>query len=211
MFGIGAARHPGLEAVFNLVLCWAALMAGFIVDGKKANKEGNAMLNSLLGGQFLTNAIFLPYLATRPPGGYAASSKSGGLGDVYREDLDVVEAVGESKALPIVLGAVSLYAIAWGLFARPEFGDVPTRAGSLWALVTSDRLSFSFVVDLVYFGLWQKWLVHDDSSRRVWPRGDESKRRAEAAANVPFFGLLFYFFTRPTLPSRAEMDERKQL
>ena len=31
--GLFPARHPGLEAIFNLVLAWSALFAGFLADG----------------------------------------------------------------------------------------------------------------------------------------------------------------------------------
>ena len=64
--GVGRPKfdfHTGLEAIFNLVLAWSALFAGFAADGRRGRPQGS-MLPTLLGMQFLTNAFFLPYLAT---------------------------------------------------------------------------------------------------------------------------------------------------
>ena len=53
-----------------------------------------------------------------------------------------------------LLGAVGTGAIAWGVAARPEFGDLPTRLASLSELLSTDRLGASFVVDLALFALF---------------------------------------------------------
>ena len=60
--------HPGLEAIFNLLLAWAAAFGGFLVDGRKGRPSGS-MVPTVLWMQLLTNAFFLPYLATRSPEG----------------------------------------------------------------------------------------------------------------------------------------------
>ena len=36
-----AQLHPGLEAIFNLMLAWAACWAGFLVDGRNGRARGS--------------------------------------------------------------------------------------------------------------------------------------------------------------------------
>mmetsp|Transcript_8896 Transcript_8896/g.19705 ORF Transcript_8896/g.19705 Transcript_8896/m.19705 type:complete len:162 (+) Transcript_8896:2-487(+) len=60
--------HPGLEAIFNWLLAWAAAFGGFLSDGRPGRSAGttsNSMLPVLAGMQFLTNAVLLPYLVRR--------------------------------------------------------------------------------------------------------------------------------------------------
>ena len=73
--------------------------------------------------------------------------------------------MGESKLLGPLLATVGTVAIGWGVAARPEFGDLPTRLASLGQLLSHDRLGSSFVVDLGLFALFQGWLVDDDLRR----------------------------------------------
>lgn len=66
----------------------------------------------------------------------------------YIEDLGPVETVSESRLVGVVLGLVGTGAIAWGLFARPEFGDVITRFHSLTAVLSDDRSTSARVCPL---------------------------------------------------------------
>lgn len=189
--------HPLLEGMFNLLLAWAACFAGFLSDGRPGRPSGS-MLPTVVGMQLLTNAIYLPYLATR------SSEAAGGAGGgaVYRDDLDPLEAaVGESPALGPVLATVGIGSVLWGLSARPEFGDVSVRWASFLQLLGGDRLASSFVVDLVLFALFQGWLVDDDLRRRGVGPNECGGLRA-AAKFVPFLGLCAYVFLRPALPER---------
>ncbi|CAK0903085.1 unnamed protein product, partial [Prorocentrum cordatum] len=189
-----AMLHPGLEGIFNLLLAWAALFAGFLADGRPGRPSGS-MLPTVIGMQFLTNAFYLPYLVLRTP------EKEGAV--VYREDLEPTEAlVSESRLLGPLLAVVGTGAVYWGFFARPEYGDVPTRWASLVALLSGDRLGSSFVVDLALFALFQGWLVDDDLRRRGAAPGDYAGLAA-FAKYVPFLGLCGYLLLRPELPSRA--------
>jgi hypothetical protein len=57
-------------------------------------------------------------------------------------------------------------------------------------------------VDLVYFAIFQGWLVDDDILRRQ-PEGmsGEGFTGLKAVAKfVPFFGLVAYLIARPPLP-----------
>ena len=109
--------------------------------------------------------------------------------------------MGESKLLGPLLATVGTVALGWGLAARPEFGDLPTRLASLGELLSHDRLGSSFVVDLGLFALFQGWLVDDDLRRRgVDPTAAGALRTA--ARFVPFYGLCAYLTLRPSLPTR---------
>ena len=151
------------------------------------------MLPVVAGMQFLTNAFLLPYLVVRPLEETV----------VYEEDLDAASRLGESRVLGPLLGAVGSAAIAWGLAARPEFGDLGTRWASLIDLLSDDRLGASFVVDLVLFGLFQSFLVDDDLRRRGLEPEAAGGLRA-LGRFVPFYGLVGYLALRPPLSTRAE-------
>lgn len=185
-FGIGATFpvvHPGLEGIFNVVLAWSALFFGFATDGRKPR---DSFLPTVAGMQFLTNAFYLPYLATRA------------TDDGVVTELSPVEKIAENKAVPALLAAVGLWSVAWACVARPEFGDLPTRLQSLEVLLSGDRLGSSFIVDLGLYALFQSWLVPDDLKRRgVVDGGDVTKYRA--LASVPFLGLAAYLFVRPDI------------
>lgn len=143
---IAATVHPGLELIFNFLLAWAAAFGGFLVDGRKGRPSGS-MVPTVLWMQLLTNAFFLPYLATR-------AAESGEV--VYKDEFDEPAAiVGESRVLGPLLATVGTVAIAWGVAARPEFGDLGTRLASLGELLSNDRLGSSFVVDLALFACFQ--------------------------------------------------------
>lgn len=190
--------HPMLEALFNALLAWAAVFAGFLADGRPgrpAGSSGNSMLPVVGGMQFLTNAFLLPYLVVRP--------SEDETSPIYVEDLDGAAAMlGESRALPLVLGGVFTGSVTWGLLARPEFGDFATRYASFCELLASDRVASSFVVDLALFAAFQGWLVDDDLKRRGIAPNDAAMLRA-LARFVPFFGLCAYLSLRPSLPSRS--------
>lgn len=203
-----AVVHPILEGTFNLVLCWAGLFAGFLSDGKSA-KGGNRMLGTVAGMQFLTNAVLLPYLVSRDTNTDATSTSSileTGKPVAGHNSDDRIIAFSESKLLPIVFGAVGVLSILWCAVGRTDtFGDLPTRIDSYTQLVGSDRLSFSFLVDLLYFAVFQGWLIDDDVRRRLVATDvpvtvpPSLADAAELAKRVPFFGVLYYFFIRPPL------------
>ena len=81
--------HPMLEDVFNLLLSWAALFAGFLSDDRPNKPNVLPMLPTVAGMQFLTSAFLLPYLVTR--------SNEQDDGVVYMEDLGQVAQITESR------------------------------------------------------------------------------------------------------------------
>ncbi|KAJ1449644.1 hypothetical protein M885DRAFT_590351 [Pelagophyceae sp. CCMP2097] len=186
--------HPCLEGVFNLVLAWSALFAGFAADGRKGRPQ--SMFPTLAGMQLLTNAFYLPYLATR-------ASETDARVDV--DELSAVEKAVETPALPLLLGAVGAASVAWGLAARPEFGDLATRLESFQVILSQDRLAASFLVDLGLYAIFQSWLVPDDLKRRGVAAEDQLPYKALSA--VPFVGLVAYFLIRPPLNGAPETSE----
>jgi hypothetical protein len=195
--------HPILEGVFNVMLLWATLFAGFLVDGKEtipqSSKEKqlglpsttrNNMLPIVLGMQLLTNAFYLPYLVVRNPSLSVSNSK-----------LNTAERIGESRLLPMLVSALSIVCIIWAAVGRfEEYGVWSERLQSFYELVSRDRLSFSFLVDLVYFSVFQGWLIDDDLKRRV---GSNVIGKYQALSGigryVPFYGLSTYLYLRPAL------------
>lgn len=184
--------HPVMEGLFNLVLAWSGLFAGLLIDGKRKN-EKNEFLPSLVGMQFLTNAIYLPYLFNR-------DSEEVSRVAIQAEDLSAVEEVAESKILPFLFGVVGVVSIVWSVLGRNEFGDLSQRLASFADIAGHDRLTIAFVVDAIYYSLFQGWLVDDDARRR----GGIPSLTTSASKFVPFFGLLFYLFTRPSLAAKKE-------
>eukprot|EP00980_Cylindrotheca_fusiformis_P025705 scaffold14497_cov119-Cylindrotheca_fusiformis.AAC.9 len=181
--------HPMLEGVFNLLLSWAAMFAGFLSDGRRDKPNVLPMLPIVAGMQFLTSAFLLPFLATR-------SNESND--NVSLEDLSEVSRLTERPALGIAMGGVGTGAIIWGLLARDNFGGWAERFPSFLQLLSIDRVGSSCLVDLAIFALFQGWLVDDDLKRRSMSSGT---LLANVAKFVPFFGLAAYLtFRTPILP-----------
>ena len=121
--------HPGLEGIFNLLLSWAAMFAGFLSDEREEKPNILPIFPIVVGMQFLTSAFYLPYLASRT----SEDPETLENNVVYKEDLGEIEQiVGESRVLGPLLGFVGTGSIFWGLFARQEdFGDIQQRFASL--------------------------------------------------------------------------------
>lgn len=184
--------HPMLEGVFNLLLSWAALFAGFLSDDRPKKPNVLPMLPMVAGMQFLTSAFLLPYLVTR--------STESGDEPVYIEDLPQAAQVTESRLLAPFLGAVGSGSIAWGILARADqFGDWSERLASFGELLSIDRVGSSFLVDLAIFAAFQGWFVDDDAKRRGM---EQNSPLINLAKFVPFFGMAAYLTFRDPLPSR---------
>jgi ketosteroid isomerase-like protein len=187
--------HPMLEGIFNLLLSWAALFAGFLSDDRTKKPNLLPMLPMVAGMQFLTSAFLLPYLATR----------TSEMGDevVYLEDLSEVAKVSERRfLLAPFLTAVGSGSILWGIIARADqFGGWNERLVSLGELLSIDRVGSSFLVDLAVFAVFQGWLVEDDARRRGM---DLSSPLVTGAKFLPFFGMAAYLTFRKSLASKED-------
>lgn len=185
--------HPVLEGVFNLLLSWAALFAGFLSDDRKDKPNLFPMLPAVVGMQFLTSAFLLPYLTLR-------TSETLSEGDkVDLDELDTPAQLVESRLLGLLLGGVGSGALVWGAIARmSEFGGIDERLASFWQLMSIDRVGSSFLVDLAIFAVFQGWLIDDDLRRRG-VSDDEQVMLRNSAKYVPFFGLASYMVLRPPI------------
>jgi len=106
--------NPVMEGLFNFVVTWMIMMFGFYSEERYQRRV--KMLPFLAMMPFLTNAVYLPYLAIREPTGKALS-----LDDT--KELNMLESVTESKNFGRLLGLVGLLSIAWALLGRQEFGQ----------------------------------------------------------------------------------------
>ena len=179
--------HPMLEGVFNLLLSWAAMFAGFLSDDRKDKPSNLPMLPMVIGMQFLTSAFLLPYLVTR-----SSEQRT----DVSEDDLSVVAKVCENPLFGILMGTVGSVSIGWAFYGRhDEFGTFNERWLTFLDLLSIDRVGSSFFVDLAIFGLFQGWLIDDDMQRRGMLRHDHSVLNL-VAKFVPFFGMAAYLVLR---------------
>jgi ketosteroid isomerase-like protein len=186
--------HPMLEGVFNLLLAWAAMFAGYLSDDRTKKPNLLPMLPTVVGMQFLTSAFLLPYLVTR--------SSETGEELVYTEDLPRAAQITESRLLPPFLTAVGSSAILWGILARTDqFGDWNERLLSFGELLSIDRVGSSFLVDLAIFAAFQGWFVDDDARRRGM---ELSSPLVRGAKFIPFFGMATYLTFRDSLASKDE-------
>jgi hypothetical protein len=175
--------HPALEGLFNLVVTWGLLFWGFAIDGRQ---QRTPILPFLLGTAFLTNVFYLPWLGLR-------QSRR----DRPSLPLNRLETITESRTYPIALMLVMLAAIGWGLWGRADFGGISDRWTDLVQIVQSDRLAYSFWIDLLVFWLFQGWLVPDDMARRQW----QDPVALWCARLIPALGLVIYFWRRPPIAS----------
>jgi len=204
--GLAPKFSPVMEGAFNLLLAYAALLSGFLVDGRKAGSSissVNFFLPFAAAGLALTNTAFLPYLVLRP-----LHKKDEPC--IQKEEVPEVELqFGESKKLLAVYGLAGLYSVWWGFFGRPEFGGLSERWASLLELASTDRLMFAFCVEAVLFWVFQGWLIGDDLKRRRRGGGREGGGVGEVivpgvAKVVPFVGLFVYMMWRPPLVEGGE-------
>jgi SnoaL-like domain len=192
--------HPMLEGVFNVLLSWAALFAGFLSDDRRTKSNVLPMLPMVVGMQFLTSAFLLPYLITRSPETEGNSSQHS---PVTISDLDFPSQITESKLWGPALGFVGIYSIVWSMVGRwTEFGDLSERWVSFTGLLSIDRVGSSFIVDLIIFACFQGWLVDEDLQRRGVPSTERTELRW-LAKYFPFFGLAAYLTLRPPFPLKT--------
>ena len=191
--------HPMLEGVFNLLLSWAAMFAGFLSDDRPKKPNLFPMFPAVVGMQFLTSAFLLPYLALRSSENKTATSV------VTQDELPhVARIAGESRILPGLMTVVGSGSILWFFLGRAEeYGtDLAVRYASFVDLLSIDRVGSSFLVDLAIFALFQGWFIDDDLKRRGVAPGDGGLL-ALAGKFVPFYGMAAYLLLRPSLPETS--------
>jgi SnoaL-like domain len=186
--------HPMLEGVFNVLLSWAAMFAGFLSDDRRNKPNIFPMLPTVIGMQFLTSAFLLPYLAARTP---EIDTTYDEKSAVVWEELDEVSKITESQYFGPILAFVGFYSTLWAMIGRrDEFGGIADRYQSFIDLLSIDRVGSSFIVDLIIFAIFQGWFIDDDMQRRGVQESDMKELRWLGKI-IPFFGLAVYFSFRP--------------
>ena len=146
---LSPAVHPMFGGGFNLLLAWAVLFTGFLLDECAENPNLLPFGQMLIGMQFLTSGSLLPYLFTRTS---ERSTEDSGLMMTtttttrtttsslvaYREDVSgtLQRKVSEWRPLGLALGGVGMASILWGLYTPPEFGNFWSQVHKLPGVVT---------------------------------------------------------------------------
>jgi hypothetical protein len=170
--------HPVTLGVFNFAEAFIfMLLPCLLMDGRGRNLPTTKTWSAAM---FLTNALMLPYFAARA----AAPAPSARVLEEAAEQEGLVESTkGTKGALSRAFGAsglaVGALSVWWALFADPATGgDLEQRLAYLAGLMSSDRVSLAFVVDIALFSVWQAFLIN------------ELDEDAPAACKfVPFWGL----------------------
>ena len=178
LLGAAPAVHPVTLGVFNFAEAFIfMLLPCLLMDGRGRNLPTTKTWSAAM---FLTNALMLPYFAARA----AAPAPSARVLEEAAEQEGLVESTtGTKGALSRAFGAsglaVGALSVWWALFADPATGgDLEQRLAYLAGLMSSDRVSLAFVVDIALFSVWQAFLIN------------ELDEDAPAACKfVPFWGL----------------------
>ena len=125
--------------------------------------------------QFLTNIFFVPYLALREqPAGSRGTSASG--------DPESAKLPSYAPLIGLTGAVVGVVSLVWALSIRPEYGGLAERWQYFVQQSTTNRIFFAFVLDAVFYTVWQALLM------------DKSAPRSHRF--VPFLGLVAHLVTR---------------
>ena len=160
--------HPWLESLFNFAEAWIFMFLPLLLVDRRGGELPKILIWSM--AMFLTNTFLLPYMAWRSSATELSTEEQMSKGLL-------------AKIFGIVGLIIGTIAIAWGIFARPEFGDIATRAEFFVQNFQSDRLTIAFCVDVILFAIFQAVLIGDiepPESGKRWLRF------------VPFWGLAVW-------------------
>lgn len=193
--------HPIVEGVFHVVAAWSFLLLGFASLDAYNPPSKPPIKPFILLAPFLTNIVFMPYLVLRqqPPklNSTAGETQLPQPQQIPQRKRTRLIKLGESVFVPYISLALAAISIPWALFGRPEFGPLSTRMHTFIHLTTTtDILSYSFLVDIIMFTLFQSFLVDFDARQRQWTSQYRQKSATIVARFVPFLGLAFYLLQR---------------
>lgn len=160
--------HPASEAFFNFAEAWILMFLPLLLLDRRGQALPRVALWS--AAMFLTNVFLIPYMAQRlvqPVVNCSDQSEKGLL----------------ARGFGLVGFVVGTGAIAWFLFARPEFGPVAERGRYFLQKLTTDRVTIAFCVDLGLFWIFQIWLMGAIA---------QSKKGKRYLRFIPFWGLAMW-------------------
>ena len=179
LLGPAPAVHPVTLGVFNFAEAFIFMLLPLMLMTRKGRDLPTVKAWSV--AMFLTNALMLPYLGARagqPASTEWARAKADGTAEGIAE-----VARGEKGALSKAFGltglGIGVLSVYWALFEDPAVGgDLAQRFSYLGTLVTEDRVSLAFVVDIALFSVWQAWFI-----------GQVDEEAPAACRFVPYWGL----------------------
>ena len=177
LLGAAPAVHPVTLGVFNFAEAFIFMLLPPLLMDRRGRDLPTVKVWSV--AMFLTNAAMLPFMAKR-----TATPVPGELGGGQGERGRPCGADEGEKGLPArAFGAsglaVGLLSVWWAAAADPAVGgDLTQRTAFLGELMTSDRVSLAFVVDIAFFSAWQAYLI-----------GELDEQAPAACKYVPFWGL----------------------
>ena len=179
LLGPAPAVHPVTLGVFNFAEAFIFMLLPLMLMTRKGRDLPTVKAWSV--AMFLTNALMLPYLGARagqPASAEWARAKADGTAEGIAE-----VARGEKGALSKAFGltglGIGVLSVYWALFEDPAVGgDLAQRFSYLGTLVTEDRVSLAFVVDIALFSVWQAWFI-----------GQVDEEAPAACRFVPYWGL----------------------
>ena len=178
LLGAAPAVHPVTLGVFNFAEAFIfMLLPALLMDRRGRDLPTTKVWSAAM---FLTNALMLPYFAARAA---APEPSARDLEAATNEEGLAESTTGTKGVLSRAFGATGLavgaLSVWWALAADPATGgDLDQRLGYLGGLMSSDRVSLAFVVDIALFSVWQAYLIN------------ELDEDAPAACKfVPFWGL----------------------
>lgn len=160
--------HPASEAFFNFAEAWILMFLPLLLLDRRGQALPRVALWS--AAMFLTNVFLIPYMAQRlvqPAVNCSDSPEKGWL----------------ARGLGSVGLIVGTGAIAWFLFARPEFGPIAERSRYFIQKLTTDRVTIAFGVDLALFWIFQIWLMGAIAQPKTGKR---------YLRFIPFWGLALW-------------------
>eukprot|EP00850_Spirogloea_muscicola_P005507 SM000025S08402 [mRNA] locus=s25:561697:563889:- [translate_table: standard] len=183
--------HPVDEGLFNFVNAWSLMFGPLIFKDKQGGASRGLAQSLWIGQMFLTNLFLIPYMALRlnkpePPSQSESSSPLVELGQAVAS---------QSTTIGLVGGVIGIVSVTWALFLRSseQFGGPAERLSYFLEYLTTDRIAYAFMWDLVLYGLFQAWIVLDFSEllptaedQRIWRR----------VGCVPYFGLAAILIAR---------------
>ena len=179
VLGPAPAVHPVTLGVFNFAEAFIFMLLPLMLMTRKGRDLPTVKAWSV--AMFLTNALMLPYLGARAsepaPAAWREAKADGtaaGIAEVARGEKGLL-----SRAFGVVGLGVGVLSVYWALFEDPAAGgDLAARGEYLRRLVTEDRVSLAFVVDIALFSVWQAWFI-----------GEVDEEAPAACRFVPYWGL----------------------
>lgn len=195
--------HPTDEALFNLVNAWSFMFGPLLVADSRRIRFRGASVELLWAFQmFLTNVFLIPYMALRLGEPASVEASTNLPMQTSAREYGLVEGIlaRYSTIIGLVGGGVGLLSLVWAIRGRPgeDFGGTVERWQYFLQYLSTERLAYALIWDMVLYSFFQGWLVADNARSR---QADEGMTWMKSLSYIPFFGLAAYLVFR----SKEEM------